>query len=443
MLALMRDPQVPLDLRLEMAAAAAPFVHAKPEPARNKRPDPLDLRDRLGETGDLKFGRSEATSATDRSGGGDGGLSPLDFLLGVMSDPTATPRQRVKAAGVAARYKHAPAAAGPAAIPTVIVVEDKFGFKVDTELARAERDDRLREATLGATAYTGKKGSREEKLAEEDSEQIGKRRAERLARLSFPDGYAYADRQNDENRLAQLSSKRSSRKKLTPEEDAEEAHLAVRVLHPKAKPEPRVFVAGPMQMKWPTTRIAELDERVVGGETLTGLEEAERQDLRRRYPESAAEADKLDHLYRYRLRKETDIAKKSGMELSKALGAARAKCDGLRDPTKIAWAEIAGELVQKMHRLESLRFDELLTPEEADELEELHRLYPQRADRARKFVVGRLIDGQVNNEAMLRAGYKPRPIEQGYWPRIWTSPADTARSRAPGPPVEIGEFHPS
>jgi hypothetical protein len=438
MLALMRDPQAPLDLRIEMAATAAPFVHARPEPARKKRPDPLDLRDWLGDTADLKFGNFEA-KPTANGGGGEGGgegggLSPLDFLLGVMADSTATPRQRVKAAAVAARYKHAYAHALGTNAPTVLVVEDKFGFKVDPELARAERDDRLREATLGATAYTRKKGSREEKLAEEESEQIGKRRAERLARLSFPDGYAYADLQNDQNRLAQLSSKRSSRKKLTAEEDAEEAHLAVRVLHPKAKPEPRVFVAGPMHMKWPTTRIAELDERVVGGETLTGPEEAERQDLRRRYPQSAAQADKLDHLYRYRLRKETDIAKNTGLELSKALDAAHAKCDGLRDPTKIAWAEIAGEFVQKMHRLESLRFDELLTPEEADELEELHRLYPQRAERARKFVVRRLIDGQVNNEAMLRTGYKPRPIEQGYWPRIWTSPADNARSRTPGPP---------
>jgi hypothetical protein len=49
MLALMRDPQVPLDLRIEMATQAAPFVHARPEPTRKKRPDPLDLRDRLGE----------------------------------------------------------------------------------------------------------------------------------------------------------------------------------------------------------------------------------------------------------------------------------------------------------------------------------------------------------------------------------------------------------
>src|SRR6266571_960038 len=79
MLALMRDPQVPLDLRLEMAAAAAPFVHAKPEPARNKRPDPLDLRDRLGDNGDLKFQKLEAKSASDGGGGESGALSPLDF----------------------------------------------------------------------------------------------------------------------------------------------------------------------------------------------------------------------------------------------------------------------------------------------------------------------------------------------------------------------------
>ena len=60
MLALMRDPQVPLDDRVDLAAKAAPFVHARPEPIRKKRPDPLDLRDRLGESGDLKFGKVEA-----------------------------------------------------------------------------------------------------------------------------------------------------------------------------------------------------------------------------------------------------------------------------------------------------------------------------------------------------------------------------------------------
>ena len=66
-----------------------------------------------------------------------------------------------------------------------------------------------------------------------------------------------------------------------------------------------------------TTRIGELDERVVGGETLTAAEEAERQDLRRRYPERAAEADTLDHRYRYALRKDTEIAQKAGMGIQR------------------------------------------------------------------------------------------------------------------------------
>lgn len=83
MLALMRDPQVPLEDQIDVAAAAVPFVHARSEPVRNKRPDPLDLRDRLdgpGDSGDLKFAILEAKS----DAGEAGDLSPLDFLLGVM-----------------------------------------------------------------------------------------------------------------------------------------------------------------------------------------------------------------------------------------------------------------------------------------------------------------------------------------------------------------------
>jgi len=256
MLALMRDLQVPLDTRLDVAVLAAPFVHARPAPARNKRPDPLDLRDRLGDPADLKFGKLEAKAS---NGDGGGPLSPLDFLLGVMSDPTATPRQRVKAAGVAAHYKHA--AAGPEA-PTMMVAEDKFGFKVDPDLACAERDDRVRESRLKLF----KERSAEGIAAKPELEKIQTRRTERLAQVKFPDGYTYGDREPDQKRLGELYSKRLARKRLTPEEDAEETHLAVRVLNPKVvKPEVKL-AEWCLEMEWPTTRIAELDERVVGGE---------------------------------------------------------------------------------------------------------------------------------------------------------------------------------
>src|SRR5262249_55003691 len=46
MLALMRDPQVPLKDRVVMAEAAAPFVHARPRPPRRTRPHPMELRAR-------------------------------------------------------------------------------------------------------------------------------------------------------------------------------------------------------------------------------------------------------------------------------------------------------------------------------------------------------------------------------------------------------------
>jgi hypothetical protein len=416
MLALMRDPQVPLDLRIEMATQAAPFVHARPEPARRKRPDPLDVRDRLGDTGDLKFETREVRPGAEGSAGG--GLSPVDFLLGVMADPAATP----KAAAIAARYKHA--YAGGAEAPSIIVAEDKFAFKVAPELARAERDDRVREIRLDEF----KPHSAEGIAAARELEQIRQRRAERVAQVKFPDGYFHGDREADKKRLQQLYSKRLSRKKLTPEEEAEEAHLAMRILSPEAVVvlSPEVAKAQQLEgmiIEWPTSRIVELDERVVGGETLTAAEEAERQDLRRRYPDSAAQADMIDHRYRYWYRKELEIAEKAGMKHLDAHRAAGDKCKPLRDPTKIERAELPHDLQSKIYQLETLRWDNVLTPEEADELEELHRRYPDRAEKTREGVVQRLSYDQDNREAMLRTGYDPGPIKEDGWPRGRTGPA--------------------
>ena len=218
-----------------------------------------------------------------------------------------------------------------------MVVADKFGFTVDPELARAERDDRLREATLRATSHRRRKNSPSETAAEQELEQIGKRRAERLALVKFSDSYAYADRQNDENRLAQLSSKRASRKKLTPEEDAEQAHLTVRVLHPQAKPPAvPVFVpADEYKMEWPMTRMVELEERRAGGETLTAVEDEELKGIRSGHPEIAADVDRLDHRYNYCIRHEQEIGKKAGLSWFDAYRAAKAKCGPLSDPRKV------------------------------------------------------------------------------------------------------------
>jgi hypothetical protein len=131
----------------------------------------------------------------------------------------------------------------------------------------------------------------------------------------------------------------------------------------------------------------------------------------------------IDHRYRYWNRKEFEIAEKSGMKWSDAVQAARDKCQPLRDPTKVASASLPDDLHHKIYQLETLRFDNILTPEEADELEELHRRYPDRAEKTREGVVQRLSYDQDNREARRRTGYDPGPIKEDGWPRFRTGPA--------------------
>jgi hypothetical protein len=131
----------------------------------------------------------------------------------------------------------------------------------------------------------------------------------------------------------------------------------------------------------------------------------------------------IDHRYRYWNRKEFEIAEKSGMKWSDAVQAARDKCQPLRDPTKVASASLPDDLHHKIYQLETLRFDNILTPEEADELEELHRRYPDGAEKTREGVVQRLSYDQDNREARRRTGYDPGPIKEDGWPRFRTGPA--------------------
>ena len=227
--------------------------------------------------------------------------------------------------------------------------------------------------------------------------------------------------------MQQLYSKRLSRRKLTPEEDAEEAHLAVRILNPEADKEAAVIRWLDEQhdeytMKWPMTRMVELEERVLAGDT-TAADEDELQDLRFRHPEIAADVDRLDHRYNYCVRREGEKAKKAGLGWWNAYQAARDNCKPLRDPRKMVdLRELREGPRARIHELETLRFDKVLTPEEADELDELHRRYPQRAERTRNLVVRRLSYQRDNREYTRRPGYNPGPIKEDGFPRFRTGP---------------------
>jgi hypothetical protein len=414
MLALMRDPQVPLDLRIDMAAAAAPLVHVRPRASRRSRPHPMEMRARARRLRlvDASAGQPPAPSgeesaipsraqgeayltvaAPERSSGGD--FCPLDFLLCVMRDAEAAPRQRVRAARVAARYKHRPPEG------SVNLVEDEFGFKIDPVVAKAVREIKAQRDALSPARW-----SKPPPADIKKSEGLLGRLREQIETIDCPDGYGGLDLDNDETRVAELQARRRTQVKLTRDEDAEEAYLVARsevyrttpkhqawcrfyelekyralgytlttselselealrtqfptsaqqivgsdwtkgdfslsVKIPNKMAEARrhgdeldleqakravieevrqensarkrktsdVRVVNP-DMKWPMCRIAELEERFVVGEApLTAAEQDELGDLRGRYPEIAADVDRLDHRYRYWLRRETEIAQK-------------------------------------------------------------------------------------------------------------------------------------
>src|SRR5215471_21274495 len=70
-------------------------------------------------------------------------ISPLDFLLGVMRDPSVSPELRIRVAQAAAPFVHAKPGGSHPSDPSVsaIQIEGRRDFIIDPGLARAFRDD--------------------------------------------------------------------------------------------------------------------------------------------------------------------------------------------------------------------------------------------------------------------------------------------------------------
>ena len=118
-------------------------------------------------------------------------LSPLSFLLGVMKDPDATPKQRIKAARIAVRYKHVPLP--PQKMPPV----DEYGFSMSRSLVKAIFDDWWRLHVI----ESGRLGPESAEYVEE-SAQIRARQDERDKFLQAPPGYSSARDWERQNELA-------------------------------------------------------------------------------------------------------------------------------------------------------------------------------------------------------------------------------------------------
>jgi hypothetical protein len=137
-----------------------------------------------------------------------------------------------------------------------------------------------------------------------------------------PQGYTVEDLARDRERLDQLGKARLERKKLTPQEDAEEAQLAVRIGAYELNPEPL-----------DEARIRALEQRRAGS-SLTASDEGELRDLRERHPKFAAVMDLMDFRYLYERTRELEIARKAGLDFAAMCQQAEVICLRLRDPSK-------------------------------------------------------------------------------------------------------------
>ncbi len=211
-------------------------------------------------------------------------LSPVAYLVSVMHDPDAAPRDRVKAARVAAPYLHH----GPEIDDMPIVIEDPFGFPVDPVLAKEIREDQQRAETLrrplklDEAMAAFKKGQPLSELDGPEYRDLTAQIDRRLKKIGCPASYGGMNALADAARISYLSPNANGRvpkKPLTAEEAAERDHLQFRlsVYHASAACEAHARMAYLLRNR----------------ASLTPVEVSELDELLSRYPERHAQGHRM------------------------------------------------------------------------------------------------------------------------------------------------------
>jgi hypothetical protein len=467
-LGLMRDPKVPTDLRLDMAVAAAPFVHSKPQAPPRVRTNPMDsspikgLPDSALRTMDaelraaggsirggdvtsrsktaasestlssasksalpestassLSLAGSSESAATDRSSNSVvPELMPLDFLLSVMADPDATSKQRIKAARAAARYMHA------AVPPDRLAAVDEYGFAISRTLANAIKEDWL---ALKALGFSSKEAPRRAKILA--------RQAKREELLRCPPGYSP---ESDQKRLGELKPEYPPRK-LGMAEETELAFVIARITAFEAAfnrtPEGQIR-RRMADLKSRRHRANRERNRRLG---LTRPEGKELDELLKQYePKSPGprpaywklfEAFGDSKLLAERFQRDRELRRQQapvGSDPDSEMEELEPTSEELREweEEQIAHRRAAGDPdpwdgkapLHLIHELEELRYDQKLTPAQEEELQHIARVYPQNVEKIRTMVTRRLKQHYARREYTRRLGYDPGPDEG--WPRI-------------------------
>jgi hypothetical protein len=273
LLGLMREPNLPLELRISVAHEALPYVHSKQQDCDRPRAGKYGAgshgvnAEPHPDSGPRVKTAKVSVAAPQRDDGPE--VTPLGFLLGVMRDADTPPHLRIRVAAMVAPYVHAKrVTADPSENPveTTVVVDDPYGFKIEPAVARALRDDkqRLVEFLRSPERYP----YRDEAAAE--MAELKARIAEIGKTLECPSGYMEMDAREDGQRLNELDSVRRRGAVLTTAEDFEDAHLHARLEAYDRSPE------GVGRQ-----RISELKFSM----RLTPAEENELADLQARYPD--------------------------------------------------------------------------------------------------------------------------------------------------------------
>ena len=400
-----------------MAVAAAPFFHAKPQAPPRVRTNAMGSSPIKSSPDFTQPKMEEELKAAERPGENDGAdLSPLQFLLQVMNDPDATPRQRIKAARVAARYKHVPAP--PDKQPAV----DEYGFAISRTLADAIKEDWLALDGLGV------------------SSKEAPRRAEILARQAKRDEYlrcpsSYSP-EADEKRLRELVPYRQPRK-LSKAEETELAFVMARVTASKA-----AFNRSPEGQLQRRMSDLQYKRSVANSEKnrRLGLTRDEGKELDEFLKQQEAKlprgvslmGEDSDRRWRYRqegFKRDREFRRQQappGSDPDSAMEELAPTLDELSE-----WAEqdirrriAAGDPdpwdgqapYRRIHQLEERRYDKKLTFAQEAELEKITRLYPEAVEQTRTMLTRRLTQYYARREETRRRGYDPGPDEG--WPRI-------------------------
>jgi hypothetical protein len=228
LLGLMRDVSLPIERRVDMAAAAAPLFHAKLKAPKRDQNAPRTwwlIEDNDGQSGPGGKGKIKL-AAKPKPPGAEGTpgstISPLEFLLKVMSDPATPPDLRIKAARIAAPYRHTRPTTVEPVVDSDTVTTDEYGFVVEQAFAKQLRDLVIRERVAlynYATAPTIRPLRR----------QINE-----LCKMlpDCPSGYGADQARSDAYHLDEYCIERIVQKeplRLSAEQDAEEVHVVFRL----------------------------------------------------------------------------------------------------------------------------------------------------------------------------------------------------------------------